>query len=44
MPDGNGMDYIDWLSDEYGDVVKVKGLGVRQIFITAYYGLTDSLE
>jgi hypothetical protein len=32
----HGLDYMQRLSDEYGDVVRVKGLGVRRIFITVF--------
>jgi hypothetical protein len=31
----NGLDYMNWLFDEYGDVAKVKALGVCQNFILA---------
>jgi hypothetical protein len=32
----DGVDYMERLSDEYGDVVRIKGLGVRQNFVLAW--------
>ena len=34
----HGLDYMQGLSDEYGDVVRVKGLGVCQTLITVWIG------